>query len=263
MSAAAKSLAFVAAGAIVASLLRVDAAASDAAALRSGFDAMSPALRAMQQDDASNPGMLWVAEGESLWSRDAGDAGRSCASCHGAAATSMRGVAARYPAFDAAAARPLGLAGRIDACRVRHQRAPTLARESETMLALEAFVARQSRGQPLAPPSDPRLDAPRARGEALYRQRLGQLALSCAECHDANAGRRLAGSVIPEGHPTGYPIYRLEWQGVGSLQRRIRGCMTGVRAEPFADGAGELVDLELYLMQRAAGLPMETPAVRP
>ena len=39
--------------------------------------------------------------------------------------------------------------------------------------------------------------------------------------------------------------------------------MSGVRAEPFAFGAPELVELELYLMQRAAGMPLETPAVRP
>jgi sulfur-oxidizing protein SoxA len=103
----------------------------------------------------------------------------------------------------------------------------------------------------------------RARGEVLFHQPMGQLALSCAQCHDANAGRRLAGSVIPQAHPTGYPIYRLEWQRVGSLARRVRGCMIGVRAEPFADDAPESVELELYLKQRAAGMPVEIPAVRP
>ena len=39
--------------------------------------------------------------------------------------------------------------------------------------------------------------------------------------------------------------------------------MIGVRAEPFDYGAPEFVDLELYLMSRARGLPVETPAVRP
>ncbi len=49
----------------------------------------------------------------------------------------------------------------------------------------------------------------------------------------------------------------------GSLQRRLRRCMIGVRAEPYPYGAPELVDLELYLAQRAAGLPIDTPGVRP
>ena len=79
----------------------------------------------------------------------------------------------------------------------------------------------------------------------------------------AHAGRRLAGSTIPQAHPTGYPIYRLEWQSVGSLQRRLRQCQSGVRAEPYSYASDELTALELYLNQRAAGMIIETPAVRP
>ena len=99
--------------------------------------------------------------------------------------------------------------------------------------------------------------------QVAVHQRLGQLDLACSDCNEARAGQRLGGSPIPQAHPTGYPIYRLEWQGLGSLQRRLRGCMTGVRAEPFATGAIEWVELELFLATRAAGLPVETPAVRP
>ena len=102
-----------------------------------------------------------------------------------------------------------------------------------------------------------------AAGRALWQARLGQLNLSCAQCHDDNAGMKLGASTIPEAHPTGYPIYRLEWQDIGSLQRRIRGCLTGVRAEPFAYGAPEYVALEAFLMDRARGMEMETPGVRP
>ncbi len=50
---------------------------------------------------------------------------------------------------------------------------------------------------------------------------------------------------------------------MGSLQRRLRGCFVGVRAEPFAYGAPEYVELELFLMSRAKGMQVETPAVRP
>jgi sulfur-oxidizing protein SoxA len=94
-------------------------------------------------------------------------------------------------------------------------------------------------------------------------QRMGQLNLSCSQCHDDNWGKNIAGNIMPQAHPTGYPIYRLEWQGMGSLQRRLRNCMIGVRAEPYAYGAPEYVEMELYLMQRARGMTIETPAVRP
>jgi sulfur-oxidizing protein SoxA len=100
-------------------------------------------------------------------------------------------------------------------------------------------------------------------GKALFETRQGQFNLSCAQCHDGLAGQRLAGSVIPQGHPNGYPEYRLEWQGMGSLERRIRNCMIGVRAEPFAADSPELANLEFYLGWRANGLDVETPAVRP
>ncbi len=230
---------------------------------RSGFEFMSRATQAMQRDDTANPGMLWVRGGEALWSQPAGTSGKACAACHAAEASSMRGVAARYPAFDAGLQRPLNLAQRIDQCRVKHQGAAALAPGSDELLSLEAYVAHASRGMPIAPPDDPRLAPARQRGEALFRQRIGQVNLSCAQCHDAQAGRRLGGSLIPQAHPTGYPIYRLEWQGLGTLARRIRGCMTGVRAEPYAFDAQELVELEAYLAVRAKGMAIETPGVRP
>ena len=232
-------------------------------ARRSGYDFMTPQVQAMQRDDALNPALLWVQDGAAIWERPAGASGRACASCHGAAAKSMRGVAARYPAFDPALQRPLDLRQRIDRCRVEHQQAAPFAVESPEQLGIEAFVALQSRGLPIAPLDDARLRPARERGERLFNQRIGQLDFSCAQCHDEHPGRRLGGSVIPQAHPTGYPLYRLEWQGLGSLQRRLRACMTGVRAEPFAAGAPELVDLELYLKQRAAGMRVDAPAVRP
>ena len=232
-------------------------------ARRSGYDFASPEIRAMQDDEMANPGMLWVLQGESLWARKAGAAERSCQDCHGDAEAAMKGVAARYPAFDAVLARPLDLEQRINRCRTDHQRAEPLAWESADLLALTAFVARQSRGLPIAVTASPELRPFLDLGKELFHQREGQLNLSCSQCHDDNWGKRLAGSVIPQGHPTGYPIYRLEWQSLGSLQRRLRGCMTGVRAEPFDYGAPQAVALELYLMERARGMPMDTPAVRP
>lgn len=230
---------------------------------RSGFDFMTPATQALQRDDGQNPAMLWVQEGETAWAAPAGEARRSCRGCHGDAQRSMRGVAARHPAWDPRSGTVLTLSGRINACRVRHQRAAALPAEGEALLSLEAWVALASRGQPIAPPEDARLAPLRERGRALYAQRIGQLDLACRDCHDRLAGRRLGGSVIPQGHPTGYPIYRLEWQTLGSLQRRLRNCFAGVRAEVPAFGADDLLALELHLMQRAAGMPLESPGVRP
>lgn len=229
---------------------------------RSSYLDMGPALRAMQDDDAANPASLWVLEGEAIWTRKEGRENKACADCHGPA-SSLAGVAARYPAFDAAAGRALDLAGKVAQCRTERQGAEPWPRESRPALAIDALLARQSRGVPLASFDDPRLAHALAEGARLWRQRFGQLDLACAQCHDDRAGLRLGTAPIPQAHPTGYPIYRLEWQALGSLQRRLRNCMTGVRAEPFAYGSGEFTALELYLKRRAAGMVHEGTGVRP
>ena len=208
----------------------------------------------MQDDEVTGPAALWLLDGEALWSK------LGCAGCHTDARASMKGVAARYPVAEK---KLINLEQRINLCRTERQKAPALAYESRDLLALTAYVGRQSRGSPIEVPiteqSRPHLDS----GRAAFRRRQGQLDLSCAQCHDDNWGKSLAGNPIPQAHPTGYPLYRLEWQGLGSLQRRLRNCMIGVRAEPYAYGALEFVELELYLMWRARGMKLETPAVRP
>lgn len=230
--------------------------------LKSGIEFASADVRAQQADDFANPGMLWVARGEKLWSEPAGAGGRSCAACHHAAPDPMKGVAARYPRLDDASGRLVNLEGRINLCRQRHQQAPAFAPESDELLALTAYIAHASRGMPVNPPAALEGSAHFERGRALYRTRIGQMNLACTHCHDRNWGRKLAAETISQGHGNAYPAYRLEWQSLGSLQRRIRACYFGVRAEMPPFGAQELVELELYLAWRGRGLPVEAPGVR-
>jgi L-cysteine S-thiosulfotransferase len=252
---------------IAAALLLIAAGIASAeipqAERRSGFSFMSPENQAIQSDDTANPGMLWVLDGEALWKSKAGTMAKSCADCHNDATAGMRGVAARYPAFDKTLGRPVDLEQRINLCRTKNQQATPLAYESRELLALTAFVAKQSQGMPIETGADPQLEPFVAKGRDLFMRRQGQLNLGCANCHDDNSDKRLAGSAVTQGHPTGYPLYRLEWQSLGSLQRRLRACISGIRAQTYDYGAPELVELELYLMSRARGMTVETPAVRP
>ena len=202
-------------------LLLLAATAQADEARRSGFDTMSPTTQAMQRDDSLNPAALWVADGEQRF-------GAECARCH--APDSMRGVALRYPAWDAASARPITLAQRITACRANHVDAKAGPADADALIALETYVARQSRGLPIEPAADPRLAPARERGRQLYFQRMGQLDFSCHDCHDRHPDGHLGGSPITQGMASGYPIYRLEWQGMGGIERRLRNCMSGMRA---------------------------------
>jgi L-cysteine S-thiosulfotransferase len=209
-----------------------------AVAQRSGLDYASDEIRRLQASDAENPGMLWVDQGERLFRQH-------CAACH----ASMKGVATRYPRVEGGKSVTLEQ-------KIRHQR--PVPWESDELLALTAYVAHESRGLPMVVVRKNDVE----KGKAEYFRRRGQMNVACTHCHDRHAGDKLGAETLSQGQPNGYPAYRLEWQKLGSLQRRLRACLFGLHAEvpPFGDDL--LNDLELYLAWRAKGLPIETPAVR-
>jgi sulfur-oxidizing protein SoxA len=208
---------------------------------RSGLEFASAEIRRLQASDAENPGMLWVDQGAKLFAQH-------CAACH---ASSMKGVATRYPAV---------VKGRVVTLETKvRQKMPALAYESDELLALTAYIVHQSRGMPMqAKISEKDVE----KGKAAYYQRRGQMNLACAHCHEQNWGKRLGAETLSQGQPNGYPAYRLEWQKMGSLERRIRACMFGLHAELPPYGSDAMLELELFLAWRASGLPIEAPAVR-
>ncbi len=231
-------------------------------AAQSGYSFQSPDTQALQDDPFANPGFLWIDKGRVLFQQPAGKSNKACADCHGADAASLKGAATRYPAYSSALKRLINIEQRINRCRTEQQAADALPYEADELLALTTFVVHQSEGLAFAVsidgPARPFFEA----GRDYYYARRGQLNLACHHCHEYNAGRMLRGDRLSQGHSNGYPGYRLEWQSIGSLHRRLRFCNTGVRAEPFDYGAAEYVNLELFLAWRAAELPIETPAVR-
>lgn len=229
---------------------------------RSGLDFKSEDLQMQQNDDAINPAFLWVDQGAKMWSESATTQTPSCQSCHLHAPTSMKGVALKYPQWDGRTKQLINLEKQINACRVKKQHLKPLSYESDELLALTSWIALASRGMKLEKKIDQNLLPAFERGQAFYEKRIGQNNLSCAHCHTANFGQRLGGEIISQGQPHAYPAYRLEWQKMGSLQRRLRACLSGVKAEILPFGSEELLELELYLNFRGQGLRLESPGVR-
>jgi sulfur-oxidizing protein SoxA len=232
------------------------------APLRAGSEFQSLEIRKLQGDEFANPAMLWVSQGQQLWIAPQGAARKSCNDCHGAAETSMKGVAARYPKVAQRTGRVLSLEGQINTCTVERQQVPALAYESDSLLALTAYVALQSRGMPMNVQIDDALRPAFEEGKRLFSQRIGQLNLACRHCHQLNWDKRLLADTLSQGHGTGYPAYRFEWQKIGSLQRRLRACYFGLRAAMPEYASPELLALEVYLAWRATGLAIDAPGVR-
>lgn len=219
--------------------------------------------RALETDRFDNPGLLGVEAGAALWNKVEGSAGKSCASCHGDAAQSMKGVGANYPKWDKDAKRPINIELRINKCRTEHMGAEAYPFDKGGQKPMTAFIKHQSLGTPVS------LDLSKGemqkwweQGKQVYYRRTGQLNLSCASCHEVNAGRMIRADHLSQGQVNGFPTYRLKQAALVSLHNRFRGCIRDTRAtfpKAFSD---ELMALEVYVTWRGTGLSVETPAVR-
>ena len=230
--------------------------------LRSGYTYAKPETRAMQDDDFVNPAMIWVDEGEALWSKVDGDAGKSCAECHSDASVTMKGLATVYPKYDDKLGKIKNIETQINTCRKERMQAKTWKYDSSQLLAMTVFIRHQSRGMPMNVAVDGMAKPFFAKGKAFYFKRRGLLDMACATCHVDNAGGQIRANILTQGQSNGFPTYRLKWQKPGSIHRRFKGCNKQVRATPYKTGSDEYMNLELFVAWRGNGLPVETPAVR-
>ena len=229
--------------------------------LKSGYFYATPETQAMQDDDFSNPAFIWVDIGAEQWSTVDGEAGKSCESCHGDAA-SMKGVATKYPLYNAEDGKMRTLEHQINYERTERMKAKAWKWEGDEMLGMAAYVKNQSKGMPMNVSIKGDAAPFYELGKAFYMQRRGGLDMSCSNCHIDYPGVKIRANVLSSGLSNGFPTYRLKWQKIGSLHRRFRGCNSNVRATPYNQGSDEYTNLELFLSHRSNGLPVETPAVR-
>ena len=232
-----------------------------AQALVSGNQFLTPQLQAMQQDADANPITLWVEKGQTLWRN-------GCQSCHNTSDT-VKHSAAQHPRWLTrnGSSQLVNLEDQINVCRQRAGQKPKGVEDDDT-LSLSAWLHSLGTGQAIhvRPPADPagqqHWQAELAQGAQIYATRMGRLNLACVHCHDGKVGANLRAEVVSPGHPSGFPIYRLNWQNLGSIDRRLRACYSGVQATLPPSGSPALRQLELYLKVRADGMPLDGPSIR-
>lgn len=228
----------------------------------SGWHFRGDDTRAMQADDFDNPGMMFVEQARDAWETVEGTAGKSCASCHGEADDSMKGVRAVYPKWNETAGEVRTLEMQINACRTEQMGAEPWKYAGKDMINMTALISSVSRGMPVNVAIDGPARETWEKGKEIYYTRFGQLELSCANCHEDNYGRMIRADHLSQGQINGFPTYRLKNTKLNSAHSRFKGCIRDTRAETFAEGSPEFIALELYVASRGNGLSVEGPSIR-
>lgn len=175
------------------------------------------------------------------------------------------GISGDFPYFDTRSKRVITLELAINECRKLHGEA-ALPYNGDSIAAITAYMAYTSRGQiiQIKIPRDAAALAAYEAGKRFFYARRGQLNMSCAHCHVDYSGQRLRSEILspPLGHTSHWPVYRAEWQEVGTLHRRFAGCNEEIRAKPFALQSEEYRNLEYFLGYMSNGIPLNGPAFR-
>jgi sulfur-oxidizing protein SoxA len=234
--------------------------------LLSGNVFLSPALKAMQNDANANPISLWLDQGRALWGNANSKA--ACFQCHGDIEHNKH-LASQFPKWSSPLQKLINLEDQILICGERTPQ-PFKGMESAEVLSLSALLHQAAQGRPFQmtapapwPPTESAAwQAQLNAGAALFTTRMGRMNLACTHCHDQRIGKQMRADVISPGHPTGFPIFKMSWQGMGSIDRRLRACFSGVQADVPKPGSAELRQLELFLKMRSQGMPLEGPSLR-
>lgn len=202
-----------------------------------------------------------LARGEELFNTPFAN-GKTYASCF---PNGGKGIRQNYPYFDADSGQVKTLEGEINECRTNNGEKPLKWKVGD-IAAISAYMASTSNGKKLNVeiPNDPRALEAYNRGKQHFYAKRGQLNLSCANCHKDSAGRMVrADTLSPSlGHPSHFPVWRLKWNGFGTMHRRYGGCNKQVRAKPFKAQSDEYKALEYFHTYMSNGIPVNAPSTR-
>ncbi len=176
------------------------------------------------------------------------------------------GIRQNYPYFDAQTGEVVTLELALNRCRESNgEQAYSYVKDE--MASLTAYMAFTSRGKPfdIKIPNDPRALDAYEKGEEYFYTRRGQLNFSCASCHVQNPGNHIRTEVLAPalGILAAMPIYRSEWNGMGTISRRFVTCNSQVRGVPLKPQDELYRDVEYYLSYMSNGLPISGPGARP
>lgn len=208
------------------------------------------------------PYEIAVDEGETLMNQRLAN-GKTLLSCFG---NNAAGVAAKYPYFDLEKGAVITIPLAVNNCLIESGEKP-LPYGQGPLASIVAYLASMSRGLPINvedPSKHPAALNAYNKGKHFYYARRGKMNLSCAHCHVDYAGRSLRGNILGPGlgQVSHFPVYRSKWGNVGTLHRRIGGCLKQMVAKPFEPQSEEYRNLEFFMTYMSNGLTWNGPGVR-
>jgi sulfur-oxidizing protein SoxA len=238
--------------------------------------------RQMLKDDPwSNPGLLDVDRGETLWATPRGPKNVSLEACDlGKGPGKVEGAFAELPRYFADADQVMDLETRLLWCMEKLQgfnRADIIKRPHpgggqpvKELGAIATWIAHQANGARFAAPSaHPKEKEAVALGQALFERRSGPFDFACTTCH-AEPGKRIrlqglphlaspeeARKVIGE-----WPAYRVSSTHVMTMQHRLYDCYWQMRMPELEFGSEASVALIAYLVNKADGGEITAPAIK-
>ena len=175
------------------------------------------------------------------------------------------GIKQDYPYYDTAAGKVVTLEAAINECRTRNGEKP-LKWKKGAIADISAYMAYTSRGNKINVkiPGDEGAQAAYQRGKNHFYAKRGQLNMSCADCHQWNAGNRVRADLLSPalGHTSHFPVYRSKWGGLGTLHRRYGGCNKQGRSKPYKAQSDEYRSLEYFHSYMSNGLVLNGPGAR-
>jgi len=235
----------------------------------------------MKSDPWSNPGMLDVDRGETLWKTPAGPNNVSLEECDlGLGPGKVDGAFAALPRYFADADRVMDIEARILWCMEKLQgfdRLKLLTRPHpgagmpvKDLGAIATYVAYRSNGRSFAATfSHPKEKEMLALGEALFFRRSGPMDFACSPCH-ADTRKRIrlqplpflpkpeeARKIVGE-----WPAYRVSTTHVMTMQHRIYDCFWQMRLAEVELGSDVSVALISYLVKQAEGGVIKIPGMK-
>jgi sulfur-oxidizing protein SoxA len=235
----------------------------------------------LKADPWSNPAMLDVDRGASLWKTPRGPKGASLEACDlGKGPGVLKGAFAELPRYFADADQVMDAEARIVWCMDRLQgfdRSALLKKPypgggsaTKEIGALATYVAHESSGLKFAPTlKHPKEKEALALGEALFFRRVGPMDFACATCH-ADQGRRIRLQGLPflskpaEARKVvgDWPAYRVSSSHVMTMEHRIYDCFWQMRLPEVQLGSEVSVALTMYLAKTAEGGDINAPGLK-